>query len=1227
MGKLAQNQITVSLTVCQLCFFLIANYQVYSLGMHGKYIGSYAGCWRNLLKWVCRLFSGILFLFLGVCPVHGQSRFSIPNTPVAGGGDGNLEKVVLQLKWKHQFQFAGYYAAVEQGYYREAGLDVDVRELDPVDDYLDILLNGDADYAVSTDAVVLRYMKGDPLVVLAAIYQHSPLVLLTRKDSGIVTPQDINGHKISGAIGAVAAMTFLAAEGIDDSRYEIIRNMNSRAMYDALADGSTDVIVTYVTDGPYQMEEKGVSCNIIRPLTYGIDFYGDCLVTTRQEVEQRPERVRAFRKASLRGWEYAMSHPEEIIDLLIDKYHSELSRHILTREYEEMRRLILPDLIEIGHLNPGRWKHIADTYVSLGMASDGDSSSLEKMLYDPDPEMDREWIYRAIKILGASFIAISLFTIFLARFNRKLKKEVAERKQAQQSALKLSQVLRNLVEVTSSQLGDEFFKAIAIQLSKNLNADYTIIGEVHGNQSNSIKTIAVTVDGELADNFEYELAGTPCENVAGQSLCSYVSGVADEFPEDIPLKKMGVEGYVGVPLVDSQGVPLGIMIALFRKPIDNVDFIESILQVFSLRVGSELGRLQSDQSLIESEARIHGVVDHAPIGIITIDENGKIDTFNAHAEQMFGYSASNMIGGSINALLPEPDANSHGDHLQRYLMTGVSEIIGIGREVIGKRKEGSTFPIYIHVSEFWVGNRRLFTGIVRDISARRQAQEEILKLSQTVEQSSVGIIITDLMGIIEYVNPKFVTNSGYTAEEVIGLNPRLLTAGDMPAEHFRELWETITAGRVWNGELHNRNKSGGLYWVKTTISPLKDLSGNIINYFSVDENITERKRLEEQLRVSQKLETIGTMAGGIAHEFNNILTPVLSYLGLVLNNKSLSSQDRLDILHAFRGAERARDLVKQILEFSRKGELHYQLVSLATVINEGLDFVRSTIPTTIRIKKDILAKCLPVKCDSGQIHQVFMNLVTNACQAMTGSDETLYIALDQVDVGADQAPSDVNLAEGSYARLTVSDTGYGMDSKMLDRIFDPFFTTKEVGKGTGLGLSVSYGIIASHDGEITVESELGCGSKFCVYLPLVEGVDEVQEPICNEEICQGSGRILIVDDDVSIASVGKRVLESLGYSVTVEHSGAGALERIRKAPDRYDLVVTDQTMPRMRGDELIEKLKDIRPDLAVILMTGYSERINEAKALTLGFADFVKKPFNKEEIGKAVAQALSKVSS
>ncbi|MBW2569788.1 MAG: response regulator [Deltaproteobacteria bacterium] len=380
--------------------------------------------------------------------------------------------------------------------------------------------------------------------------------------------------------------------------------------------------------------------------------------------------------------------------------------------------------------------------------------------------------------------------------------------------------------------------------------------------------------------------------------------------------------------------------------------------------------------------------------------------------------------------------------------------------------------------------------------------------------------------------------------------------------------------------------------------------------------------MKKRLIQSQKMESIGTLAGGIAHDFNNALFSIMGYTDLTMDDVPEGSHAQSNLKEVLIAANRAKDMIQQILTFSRQSETEKKPVKVQSVVKETIKLLRTSIPTTIEIRQNIDEDCKPVMADPTQIHQVVMNLGTNAYHAMREKGGVLAIDVAEEKISMDDSASYPDLHPGTYIKLTVSDTGHGMDKAVMDKIFDPYFTTKPVGQGTGMGLSTIHGIVKSHGGDIKVYSEPGKGTAFHIYFPLIETKPVEPEIVSTGPIRKGSESILLVDDEEQIVFMVKQTLERLGYQVTIRTSSLDALEAFRAGPDKFDLVITDMTMPNMTGVQLAPKLLEIRSDIPIILCTGFSEITDANKAKALGIREFLMKPIVRDQIARTIRKVL-----
>ncbi len=404
---------------------------------------------------------------------------------------------------------------------------------------------------------------------------------------------------------------------------------------------------------------------------------------------------------------------------------------------------------------------------------------------------------------------------------------------------------------------------------------------------------------------------------------------------------------------------------------------------------------------------------------------------------------------------------------------------------------------------------------------------------------------------------------------------------------------------------------------------LRDRFFGIYSIISIISDITKQKALESSIRQAQKMESIGSLAGGIAHDFNNILFPIVGLSEMMVDDFPPGSLEQQNLTEIFQAGKRGRELVQQILSFSRQSEHQPIPVHIQKILKEVLKLCRATIPADIPITREIKEDCGPVMADPTQIHQIVMNLITNAYHAVEPVGGTISVQLAQMDVTSTDDPAG-DLAPGRYAMLSVSDTGTGIDDAVMNKIFDPYFTTKEIGKGTGLGLATVYGIVKAHGGDIRVHSDVGKGATFHVYLPLMEKSQELESE--NERIIPlptGTEHILLVDDEKAIVHLEKQMLERLGYQTSVFTSSREAQAAFKTDPSMFDLVITDMNMPNMNGMQLAEELKDIRPDIPIILCTGFSERIDNKKAEAEKISGLLMKPVGMKDFAQKIQEVLN----
>lgn len=666
---------------------------------------------------------------------------------------------------------------------------------------------------------------------------------------------------------------------------------------------------------------------------------------------------------------------------------------------------------------------------------------------------------------------------------------------------------------------------------------------------------------------------------------------------------------------DGKEIPVSHLIMAHASGDEEARFFSSVIRDISAFKKAEL-------AMRESEERYRSVVETATDAIITVNGRGAVTSWNQGAERLYGYAKDEAIGRPYTLIMPPRFQDMHGRILNRVL-EGEIKAMQAPVEGTGMRSDGSEFPMETSITTWEAGGEKFLTAIIRDITDRKRTDEERIRLITAVEQATESIIIMSPDGKVLYANPATALQSGYSVDELIGKNSFEPKVNGYDRAYFRGIFEALQQGKIWTGRLAFTKKDGSLINLEQTLSPIYDAAGHIINLLSINRDISKEVKLEEQLRQSQKMEAIGTLAGGIAHDFNNILAAIMGYTEMSLYQTSDESPVKQHLSLILKSAIRARDLVRQILAFSRKGEEERKPLHIHAIVKEAVKLLRASIPATIEIHEDIDASAGIVIADPTQIHQVIVNLCTNAAQAMQKRGGLLTIGLAPVELTADDIKTYADLSPGSYVQLDVSDTGTGIDPQIISRIFDPFFTTKEIGRGTGMGLAVVHGIVKSYKGAISVQSQPGQGSSFRVLLPRIQEAAHVEHDDVSP-LPRGSERILFIDDEELLVHISKEMLETLGYSVVALQSSVEALDLFEHNPQGFDLVITDQAMPQITGYELAQKFIAIRPDIPIMLCTGYSETVSEEHALAAGIQGFVMKPIKLQDFANRIRTVLDR---
>ena len=1024
--------------------------------------------------------------------------------------------ISVQLKWKHQFQFAGYYIALEKGYYRDAGLDVTLIEGGPNRSAIDHVLQHEAAYGVTSTGALIEQSHGKTIVALGAIFQHSPLLLLMRKNTNIRTLKDLSGKRImlqSGYQNAdiVAMLSHAALQEKDFIRQDISYNL------DDLINKRTDAYAAYATDQPYQLKRQSIPYRTFQPKDYGVDFYGDIIITSEKEVRTHPERVDAFMQATIRGWNDALEQMDEAIDLILLKYNTQhLSREQLQFEAVESKKLMMPDVVGIGYMNNYRWQRIAQTYADQGLLPH--NYPLSSFLYQPKPSL---WVTLKQNSGWLLLLLLGLLTLHII-------------------------LLRQTVKLKTRALADE---------QKVLLAN-----EQFDSDQQSILLQALDHNVPLHDILEN--ISRAIQRRQGECLCSIL-------------------------LLDDSGQHL-IHAAAPDLPEPYCQAINGVT------IGPKVGSC--------------GTAAYLKKQVIVTDI--------AHDPLWEDYKTV-ALQHALAACWSQP-------------------ITTAGGEVLGTFAMYYDHPCSPHDSDIRLIERA--ATLAAHIIQNRKSEQETARLAEIIEAMPDLVGISDLNGNIAFMNHagrrmlELPDESDLSTTHIAACHP-METMQQLHAQAFPMI---RSKEGLWRGQTLFLTQSGREFITDQVLFAHRDRSGEITHYVTIARDISERikaeqeqKAIQAQIEHTQRLESLGVLAGGIAHDFNNILTAIMGNADLAQRAAGHEQNNQKYLGNIITSSEKAAELCRQMLAYSGKGKFVIKSIDLSSMVREITSLLEVSIGKAVRLQYDLAQHIPAIEADPAQLQQVIMNLVINASDAIGEHSGVISIRTGMIHVDHHyQAAVSLNepLPEGDYVFLEVSDTGCGMDQQTQDKIFEPFYTTKFTGQG--LGMSAVLGIIRGHQGAIHLYSEPGQGTLFKVFFPASDqpltrpdASDETRlEEQQNSAI---SGTILIVDDEESIRETATAILEDMGLQTLTAIDGQHALEVYREHAQEIRLVLLDMTMPRMDGKRCFSELRQMNPDIKVILSSGYSEQDAMHPFLAYDATAFVQKPYTPEMLEKKIHAILS----
>ena len=806
----------------------------------------------------------------------------------------------------------------------------------------------------------------------------------------------------------------------------------------------------------------------------------------------------------------------------------------------------------------------------------------------------------------------------------------------------------HIARQVSATIGSEFFSAMVKHLALALEADGVFIGEFTGGRVERLRTLAAWVGGE-SHSFEYDLAGSASAQIAlGRKALLCRANAQKRFAADQVLASLGAEAFAGVPLLASGGHPVGVLMAVYRNPVPSLQLAKSLLDVFAPRAAAELERKQEEERLCETAQRYRAFIATNEDGMWRIEleqpismemsqeeqvdrilESGYIAECNdAVARQLGREKAQQLIGCRLAELAPllahetVRDATLHAIRSGfRFTRVETSPVDAKGnRRHILRTQWGIVENGFLQ--RFW--------GVTRDITELKHVEQALdaseRRMADLLESLNLVVVMLQPDGTVAFCNKHLYRLTGWGPSEVIGRNWLDL----MISSEQRSNAQAALAAAKEGSEAPTHHESplqgpnGCRWWIAWDSAALRDAEGSIVALANVGRDITEFKALEGQLYQAQKLESIGRLAGGVAHDFNNLLTVIIGYSGVLLTNRGPSDPAYDALIEIRKAAEKGAGLTDHLLAFGRRQVFRPELLNLTALIADDEPMIRRLIGEGEGV--ELILNLDPsvglVRANAGQLHQVLLNLVLNARDAMPQGG-TLIISTSKHE--ASNRDSQVSgVAPGPYVELTVADTGTGMTEEVRQHLFEPFYTTKEQGKGTGLGLSTVYGIVQQNGGHIAVETELGHGTCFTIHLPGAAGESaSARESAATGTMPSGTETILLVEDQQEVRTLSAVILRSLGYIVLEARDSEQALEAAR-AYKKIDLLLTDVVMPGTTGVVLADALKNSHPGLKVLFMSGYSDlpRV-EKKTGEAGFA-YLHKPFSPLALAIKVREILDR---
>lgn len=785
----------------------------------------------------------------------------------------------------------------------------------------------------------------------------------------------------------------------------------------------------------------------------------------------------------------------------------------------------------------------------------------------------------------------------------------------------------NLKSVVKSQ--QHLINKYLLKLNQQLQADFLFIAE-NDEEYTEASTLITVSKQHIIDNFSYPLAHSPCEKVFNSTVCVYPRNVANIFPQDEALTTMGIQGYLGLPLLRADNKPVGILVALFHQEVENIDLFTWSFEVFADHLSSLIQNTFINEKLLLQNRLLEEVGQAANIGHWELSKHTLQLYWSPQVYQILGLDKQDSempLSKAIDWFHPADRTKARAFFTKA--LNKEADVTATLR-IQGPLQQSRT--IICRVCEGVEANR--IAGVLQDITAIRAMTEELYssqkelheteKMLQDIMDCSPAVIyVKDIHGKYLFINNKYTEALGVTRQQVIDHTD----LDFLPREKAIELMKNDR--RVIHSKTHHEleeeipQPDGKKLYISEKF-PLVNSKGEVYALCGISTDITLRRNQELQLRQSQKMEAIGQLAGGIAHDFNNQLASILGFAELIDASDSLPKIKNY-IKHIILSADNSTDLIKKLLSFSRKDDAVEEYIDLNDLIRETIELLSHTLDKQISIESTFCCDAVSILANKSALQNALINLGLNARDAMPGGGR-ITIKACRIKQDKIPFPPGVRTSDQPYVMLEINDTGMGIPEKYLARIFEPFFTTKDVGKGTGMGLALVYGIIEGIGGFISVDSQLGQGTTFRLFLPGSEDKCSVEQPckLSTDPVQTTKKTILIVDDESAIRTLCSEFLELLGYEGIYAENGKQAIDLYRQHQDKIDLVILDMIMPVMNGEETFLKLLSIDPDVVVIISSGYTANFSVDHLLKAGAKKLINKPFKLAELKDSIEEVTTR---